>query len=401
MWRSCMSAVALAASAFLSVMAPAAAQTGGTPPAATDRNVYAGGSQVRPAGVVKGDFSAAGGKVIVDAAVAGDAALAGGSVDVRAPVGDDVRAVGGDVTIESTVGGELFATGGNVTLASSSAVGRGASIYAGTVSVDGRVGGDLRATARTVTINGDVRGNVHLVAEDIALGPKARIGGTLTYVSGAELRRAEGATVTGAVTRAQEEPARNGPPGNRQWESSFQGPSWLGAAMSFLGLLAAAALFLLLLPRFAVAASQRIGTSPFLALGIGFGTVVALPVLAVLLFITLLGIPLGIALLAAYPALLLAGFVAGVLFIARRLASALRQAEPRGLPGAMAWFAAALLLTLLVARVPFVGVPLVGLLALAGVGGCVLELHGRRKDTAHGFPPAAAPRRMDLQEFPT
>lgn len=119
---------------------------------------------------------------------------------------------------------------------------------------------------------------------------------------------------------------------------------------------------------------------------IGFGTIVALPVLAVLLFITILGIPLGIAVLALYPALLLGGFVVGVLFVARQLAGALRKAEPRRFGPTIAWFALALLLVGIVAGVPFLGGLLGVFLSVAGAGAIVLELHGRRMG-----PPAAAP----------
>jgi len=43
-----------------------------------------------------------------------------------------------------------------------------------------------------------------------------------------------------------------------------------------------------------------------------------------------------------------------------------------------------LLLILLVAKVPFVGTLLVGLLGLAGVGACVLELYRRRNGPEAG-----------------
>jgi cytoskeletal protein CcmA (bactofilin family) len=391
--RSAWVAAGIAAACLFAVPALAQAGGGGAGSAASataDRNVYAGGGQVRPGAPVNGDFTAAGGKVIVDQAVGGDASLAGGSVDVRAPVGDDLRAVGGDVSIESTVGGELLATGGNITFTRSAAVGRGATFYGGSVAVDGRVDGDLKATARKVVIDGEVRGNARLVAEEIELGPKARIGGALSYVSKSELKKAEGATIAGAVTREQEGASRPGPGANREWEASVQGPSWVGALMSFLALLAMAAIFLLLVPRFGAMASDRIRSSPWLALGAGFAAVVAMPVLAVLLFITLLGIPLGIALLALYPALMLVGFVVGVLFIGRLLAAALRKEAPRSFSASIGYFAIALVLTLLVAIVPFVGVLLAGLLSLAGVGACVLELYARRVGPTEGEASARA-----------
>lgn len=375
--RSALFAAVIASGCLPGVLAPAWAQTAGGGEAGKavvrGRNVYAAGGQVRPAGPVSGDWVAAGGKVIVDQSIGGDAMLAGGSVDVRAPVGDDVRAAGGDVTIESRVEGELVASGGNITVRPSAAIGHGATFHAGSVTIDGRVEGDLQATARKITIDGEVKGNARLVGEEIELGPKARMGGAVSYVSSSELKHAEGAVVAGTVTR--ENPPQQG---GRGWEAAAGAPSWVAGAMSFLALLAAGAMFLLLLPRFGVAAAQRVRSSPWLALGIGLGTIAALPLVAVLLFITLLGIPIGIALLAMYPALWLGGFLVGVLFVSRLLAAALRKDVPAGFGASIASFAMGLLLTLLVASVPFLGALLAGLLSVAGVGALVLELHGRR-----------------------
>jgi len=374
----------LTAVCLLGVLEPAPAQTGhagagsSTATATDNRNVYAGGGQVRPSAPVNGDFTAAGGKVVVDQPVGGDASLAGGSVDVRAPVGDDVRAVGGDVSVESTIGGELFAAGANITLTRAAAVGRGASLYGSSVSIDGRIDGELRATAQKITIDGEVRGNARLVAEQIELGPKARIGGGLSYVSRSDLKKAEGATIGGAVTRHQDASSRRGAGGGWEWAGAVQGPSWVGGVMSFLALLAFAVIFLLIVPQFGEQASDRIKASPWLALAVGLGSVITVPVLAVLLFATLLGIPLAIAVLALYPALMLAGFSVGVLLISRLLITSLRKQAPSSLMGRLGYFAAGLLLTLLMWRVPFIGGVLVGLLTLAGVGACVLELYGRR-----------------------
>lgn len=361
--------------------------------ATTNRNVYTSGGQVTPSSPVKGDFTAAGGKVVVDQPVAGDASVAGGSVSVRAPVGDDVRAVGGDVSIESSVGGELFAAGANITVTSSAAISRGAKLYGSNVAMDGRVDGDLAATGQKVKINGEVRGNARLVAEAIELGPNARINGALSYASRSELSKAEGATISGAVTRDQDGSAgsaRRAPEGVRMWEGSVRGPSWAASVMSFLALLAFAAIFLLIVPRFGEEAADRIQASPWLSLAIGFGSFVAVPVLALLLFVTLLGIPLAIAVLALYPALLLAGFVVGVLLIARLLARGLRKPAPADYAKTMGYFAAGLLLTLLVAKVPLAGGVVVGLLSLAGVGACVLELY-RRRNGPRNAPAAERP----------
>jgi cytoskeletal protein CcmA (bactofilin family) len=366
-------------------LAWAQASTAAAPHAA--RNIYAAGGQVRPAGPVEGDFVAAGGRVIVDQPVKGDVAVGGGSVDVRAPVGDDVRAAGGDVSIDSTVGGELFATGGSVTLAKAARVAQGAKLYGGNVTIDGKVDGGLDVGAQKITLNGEVDGDARLAAEQIELGPNARITGALRYTSPSELKKAEGATIGGTVTREERAVERRRERADRHWQGSMRVPFWGRLVFTFLALLACAAVFLLVLPGFAIRTSDTVKASPGLALALGFGTLVAVPVLAVLLFITLLGIPLGLTVLALYPVLLLAGYVVGVLFIARLAQTAMRKDAPASFALRMGFFALALLLVMLISRLPFVGGLALGAITVVGSGACVLELYrGRRAGAASERP---------------
>lgn len=375
--RHSIAALALAALAASALHAQPAA--GSAPsPAAGSRNVYAGGAQVRPAGPVEGDFMAGGGRIVLDQPVRGDATLAGGTVDVRAPVADDLRVAGGDISLESSVGGELFASGGQVALRPGATVTGMARLYGAAITVDGRIGGNLRAGGQKVTINGEVQGDAYVDGGEIVLGPQARIGGVLSYASESELKKAETSVVTGGVTRR----AVDGSPGqgaSRAPQPPGPGAFIAGGIMSFLALLACGAVFILLLPAFGRHASDRVRTSPWLALAVGFAMLVAVPVLAVLLFVTLLGIPLGLAVLALYPVMLLAGFVLGVLFLAGRLPAALRKGEPSRFAASVGWFALALLLVMLVGAVPVVGGIAVGLLSLAGIGALVLEIHARRQ----------------------
>jgi hypothetical protein len=183
--------------------------------------------------------------------------------------------------------------------------------------------------------------------------------------------------VTGGITRR----AMDGSPGQgaaRAPQPPGPGAFIAGGIMSFLALLACGAVFLLLLPAFGRHAADRVRTSPWLALAVGFAMLVAVPVLAVLLFITLLGIPLGLAVLALYPVMLLAGFVLGVLFIAGRLPAALRKQPPARFGASVGWFALALFLVMAAGAVPVAGGIAVGLLSLAGIGALVLEIYRRR-----------------------
>lgn len=352
-------------------------------------NVYLAGGQVRPAAPVEGDLMAMGGKVVVDQDVRGDATLGGGSIEVRAPIGDDLRAVGGDVGISSTVGGELFATGGNVTLSRTAQVGGGAQCFGGTVTLDGKIDGPLEVEAQKIVLNGTVTGDADLRAQDIELGPDARIGGTLRYAAAGDMHRAPGALVTGTVTREDSLMGRRDGSRNRYWhrQLTVNRPPWVASVLPFFGLLAFSAVLMLVFPTFATRAADAVGASPWLALAVGFGALAGVPAFAGLLFISLLGIPLGIVVLALYPALLLLGYVVGVLFVSQRMLLAMHKTPSTSFAVTMGFQALALVLVLLLGRLPFIGALSMALVTLVGVGASVLALPRRRP--AQPTPPPA------------
>lgn len=248
------------------------------------------------------------------------------------------------------------------------------------LTIDGKVTGNLKASAHWIVLNGEVTGDTRPVADQIELGPTARIGGALHHAS-REFKKADGAVVAGALT--QDEPAEQKGAGGRQWEHSwhYSGPSWVGLVLGYLGLLVASAVFVLLLPKFSAQAPQRIGGTPWLSLSVGFGVLAGVPVLALLLFITLLGIPLGLAALSLHPLLLLAGYLSGVAFVAQKAGAALRTADTRSFTGLMGLVVIALLALMLIGRLPLVGPLSVFLTTIAGLGAGVPEWQQRRGPT--------------------
>lgn len=363
-----------------------------TPAQLASRNVYLAGGHVRPATAVDGDLMAVGGKVVLDREVKGDATLAGGSIEVLAAVGDDLRAAGGDVSIAGAVAGELLAAGGNVTLARAARIGRGASFFAGAVTVDGTVEGPLEVNAQKIIINGEVSGNVDLNAAEIELGPNAKIAGSLRYASPGEMRRAPGASVAGAVQREAPMVMRENSNPAHHWQRrmGLGTPSWVGWGLSYMALLACACVLLLVLPGFSTRAAESIGHSPWLALLVGFAALAGIPAFAGLLFISLLGIPVGILVLALFPALLLLGYLVGVMFVTRRALVAMHRQSTPSYAVTVGFFAGCLLLVTLVGRLPFVGALLTVLITMAGLGASVLAWPWRTTGGSKASPPSAA-----------
>lgn len=293
------------------------------------------GASVRPTVAVGGDLTALGGRVVVDQAVGSDALLLGGTVDVRSPVGGDLRTAGGDVALE------------------------------------GAVGGDVQSTV-----------------EEMQLGPLARVGGDLRY-SAASVVQDPAAVVSGVVERVDwppgTGPGREGGHPMRDGPRTGMGSWWLlvPLSMGLLGVLSVAGVVLFVFSHFAGRAAQQIETRPWLALGLGAACLLAMPVLAMLLFFTLLGIPLGLVVMALYPPLLLLGWLIGALYAARWLsAHASTPVDLASRPVPYGWMVAAVIGLLVVGAVPVVGPLLAAACMAAGVGACVLEWRRRLSATA-------------------
>ncbi len=362
-------------------------------PAEVERNVQLFGSSVRTAASVQGDFSAVGGRVVVDHAVADDVLLLGGTVDVRAPVGDDVRAAGGDIALESSVGGDVMAAGGNVKLTSAAQVRGRAELAGGDVLVDGRVDGSLNVRARRLVLNAPVGGSVQAAVELLELGPQARVGGGLHHTA-ASVSQDPAAVVAGPLERVErlfDGDDRRGrgerhPMHDNGWPPMAGWWLLVPLSMGLLGVLALAGVVLFVFSRFAGEAAHHIETEPWRTLGVGAVLLLALPVLVVLLFFTLLGIPLGLVVMAMYPPLLLLGWLIGALFAARWLASHAWPADNTGAVVPYGWMSVAVIALLVVGAMPFVGPLVVTVTMAAGLGACVLEWRRRMTSQPDGAP---------------
>lgn len=343
----------------------------------SDRNLVLAGGRVSPGKPVPENFVGVGGRVVIDQPVGGNAVAAGGTVDLRAPVGGQAVLAGGTVNVDAAVTGNLKAAAGAIRISRAAVIGGGARLMAGDITVDGAVKGDLRAEGETVTINGEVHGDVRALADVVVLGPTAKIDGELSYV--AVLRRDAGATVAGAVQRLDESTVTRGEVRRSVASGVSTGARIIGTIVSYLALLACGAIFLAAAPIFSVEAPDRLKSSPGRSIGVGLATIVGTPILAVLFMITLIGIPVGILLIALYPFALLLGFLVGALFIASLAPQLLKRPPPPTVAKAIGHFAVALAVVMLLAKVPSIGGLFLVAVLVLGVGAFEVELFRRMR----------------------
>ena len=270
----------------------------------TDMQFLAGRS-VRVSADVADDVFAAGRDVTFDGASAANAIIAGYDVDLRGGTVADMITAASTINIAGVIEDDLVAAARSMRIASDGAVGGDARLAAETIDVEGSVGGSLRAAARRITVAGKIDGKADFLAERIVIAPGASIAGDLIYRSGAEPEIADGATIEGEIRRVE-----------------IDTPELTSVAYSMLqfGLLlllawAIAVLLLVAIIQLAVPglmadAADRLRDHPWSNLGRCVAGLLLAAVLTGLLFASIFGIPLGLALAMTVAILALLGLVA-------------------------------------------------------------------------------------------
>jgi len=331
------------------------------------KNLYIAGGSVTVNSATAGDLVAAGGMVTVNGNVEKDLMVAGGNLNLNGSVGENARVGGGNVSINAPIAGDLLVGGGNVTIAEKATVGGDLVVGAGNVSVDSNIQGNVKIGGGNVTINGRVTGNVEVAAsQTLTFGAMSEVLGKITYKGPNEAVVKPGAKIgTIDYTKVTGKPAHRG---------GFIGIIIIGSLFKLLMLLVAAvAMIWLVRARVAAVVTHAIQT-PGRSLGIGVLTVIAAPILGVLLMITVVGLYVGVILLLTY-ALLVAVSSVISLFYTGRLVWGWYQKEASD----NAWrdLGIGALLTLILGFIPIVGWIAIGVLWVITLG--ALATHLRRE----------------------
>ena len=285
------------------------------------------------------------------------AVIVGGNVDVEQPVDGNLYVAGGDVNISAPVTGNLRVAGGDV-------------------SIKAPVGGKVAVAGGHVKIDSSVAGNTTVSGGQLELGPNARIGGKLDF-NGGHLEQDPAAQVVGGIVRSEHR--RHGW-GRHEWDSDSKYGPVIGRAIWITGLMLLAGIIAGALPGPVRRMENELRTRPWLATLLGIVALVGIPVAAVIVMITIIGIPLGVLGILGYVALILIGYVmtsvvvSGLLLDRYKAEAASRTAWRVGAAGL------AMLVIASAAHVPYVG-KFIGLAALViGVGVIVGAIVHRRQE---------------------
>ncbi len=275
-----------------------------------DDNLYAGGGTVGINGAVNGDLMAGGGSVSILGPVSGDVALAGGQISVNSQIGGDVRIAGGNITVMKSVAGDLVIAGGQISVLPDSSIGKDAKIFGGTINYSASTAGNLEIRGGVVLVDGPVAGNLSVYAEDVKLGPNAKISGNFDYYSQKQAILEQGASVSGQTNfHKTTVPARQE---SKKAFAGFLTGWWL---IKSLALIIAGLILIYVFGSVTKAVVEESAKNFWKEALLGFAILVAVPFAIIISFFSVVGIFLGFLLIPIYIAhILIAAVIAPMTF---------------------------------------------------------------------------------------
>lgn len=166
----------------------------------TDNQYFVGGRVVAD-GTMQQDVLLLGGRTELLGTVQGDALIFGGESSVlRGVVEGDARIFSGNVLITGTVTGDVVVVGGTVTIAPEATITGELLAVGGTITVDATLSKHARIVAGAVALGGEIVSTANVTTQDLTLTSTARVPGTIVYFAPQEAERMDGAEVTGSVS---------------------------------------------------------------------------------------------------------------------------------------------------------------------------------------------------------
>ncbi|MBM4446165.1 MAG: hypothetical protein FJ023_02270 [Chloroflexi bacterium] len=325
-----------------------------------DDDLYIAGSTIIIDGIVNGDLWAVGSTITVNGEVKGSIVAAGQTVSINGNVAHAARLAGETVNINGDVSGDLIVFGSQASIANKAKIGGDFLFGAGNVRIGGLVEGDVKGGGGEVTISNGVKGDIELKVDNLAVTSTADVGGDLTYTSENEADIQSGAEVGGKTTHNVPEIKKPAP---------FSGIG--GKVVGFLMALVTGIIIILIVPRRSASIADSIRSKPWTSLGWGAVILFATPVAAIMVCITVIGVPVGLIALALYAIAIYISQVFVGLFIGRWIIVRSREVESKAIMvGALAL---GLVILSLLRLIPYLGFWIGLAIALFGLGAVLVS----------------------------
>ncbi len=252
------------------------------------------GERIRIDGIVDGDIYAAGNDISITGEVTGDIIAAAQNISISGPVTGDLRLAAQNVRLQGITTGSATIFSQYFDFNSKAAVERDMLVFANSSRLEGKLQRNLHGSMEQLYISGTIGKDLEIYDVGKLELDNAQIGGNLSYKSSEKAVINSGTVISGEEQWTK----RTTPSAENETTSSWSFIS--GLIINLAGLLLIWGVIKLWRPTFWQQITQAVRNKPGSSAGIGLLLLLATPLLCVLLFITVIGIPAGILVLLIY-----------------------------------------------------------------------------------------------------
>jgi len=334
-----------------------------------DDDLYLGGNRVVINGTVNGDVLAAGETITVTGKVDGDIVAIGSTITINGEVTGSVRVAGSNIDIGGTIGQDLIVAGGNVDIEEATEIGRDLVFGAGNIKIDAPIGNNILGGAGLANLTNVVGGDAQIGVDGLTVASTANIKGDLIYTSDKQANIQPGAQIQGEITHKIPEQSE------WDWDITPAMHAW-GRVIAYLMALLVGILIIVIAPRKSKEVVTTLKGKSLTSLGWGALILFITPMAALITFLTIIGIPLGMLAMVLYGIMIFISQLVVGLFIGYLIINRYREVDTKGiLIGALALGFA--ILTLL-KIIPVVGFFLWWVTVLFGIGAIAVSLKSQK-----------------------
>jgi len=339
-------------------------------------DLYTGANIITIDGAVKGDVWAAARIISINGLVTNSVMALAQTISISGDIGHAVRVVGETININGNIAGDLFVAGNKINIADNVHIKGDLLLGGGVINVNGIVEGDIKGGGGEIIIGAKVGGDINLEVNELTILSTADIKGNLTYIGENRAIVQTGARINGITTHKLPEAKED------------QSETFFLALLSrievkligFLMALLAGLLIILIAPKRLAYIAESIRAKPGPSAGWGALLLFVTPIAAIVICITIIGLPVGLIALALWGiAIYLAQIPVG-LFLGQWIISHFRDIEDnRGIMiGALA---TGLIILKLLSLIPYLGFFIGLTVILFGLGSAIAAIRRQKPET--------------------
>lgn len=334
-----------------------------------DDDLVAMGRSVKIEGIVNGDLFAFAQEVLIENTVNGSIYTGGAEINVNAKRCRSIWAFCGSLKTNANIENNLLFFGGQLKTSNTNLVKKDVLVFGGEININGEVQGKVKGNMGKLNLNGKIH-RVDIEAENVYVDSGTTVLEDFIVKSKNEPVIDPDAKILGKIEYKKIE---------KKAQKPKKGIAGLFKTIFFLSKLIIGIILIAILKPYIKTTNQILKDSTWKSLGIGFLTIIVIPVVSVLTLATIIGIP--IAIFGVFVFLTLA-YISNIILSAGIGEWIIKLIKKESIPSPIISFILGFIIITLIGLIPYLGFFVRILILFFGSGMIILLLHKLWKNTS-------------------